>query len=94
MEFLLQDAILYITFVTTALCLLEVFFLANISRFVRQQTSSGRQRAFAFVDTCEEHIGNTPLFSIYYKYGMVRSVRRQESSGESDEVGPYTPMFR
>ncbi|MBC6975309.1 hypothetical protein H9I32_23955 [Bacillus sp. Xin] len=94
MEFLLQDAILYITFVTTALCLLEVFFLANISRFVRQQTSSGRQRAFAFVDTCEEHIGNTPLFSIFYKYGMVRSVRRQESSGESDEVGPYTPMFR
>ncbi|MCI0767907.1 hypothetical protein [Bacillus sp. TL12] len=94
MEFLLQDAILYITFVTTALCLLEVFFLANISRFVRQQTSSGRQRAFAFVDTCEEHIGNTPLFSIFYKYGMVRSVRRQESSGESDEIGPYTPMFR
>ncbi|EEL48632.1 hypothetical protein CN373_06075 [Bacillus cereus] len=94
MEFLLQDAILYITFVTTALCLLEVFFLANVSRFVRQQTSNGRQRAFALVDTCEEHIGNTPLFSIFYKYGMVRSVRRQESSGESDEVGPYTPMFR
>ncbi|WP_144561382.1 hypothetical protein [Bacillus mycoides] len=94
MEFLLQDAILYITFVTTALCLLEVFFLANVSRFVRQQTSNGRQRAFALVDTCEEHIGNTPLFSIFYKYGMVRSVRRQESSGESDEVGPYIPMFR
>ncbi|AIK37934.1 MULTISPECIES: hypothetical protein [Bacillus] len=94
MEFLLQDAILYITFVTTAFCLLEVYFLANVSRFVRQQTSSGRQRAFAFVDICEEHIGNTPLFSIFYKYGMVRSVRRQESSGESDEVGPYLPMFR
>ncbi|HEK9102685.1 hypothetical protein KFD70_03325 [Bacillus pfraonensis] len=94
MEFLLQDLGLYITFVTTALCLLEVFFLANISRFVRQQASSGRQRAFALVDTCEEHIGNTSLFSTFYKYGMIRSVRRQESSGESDEVGPYTPMFR
>ncbi|MDZ5606750.1 hypothetical protein U2I54_06460 [Bacillus pseudomycoides] len=94
MEFLLQDAILYISVVTTALCLLEVFFLANVSRFVRQQTSSGRQKAFALVDTCEERIGNTPLLSIFYKYGMIRSVRRQESSGESDEVGPYTPMFR
>ena len=57
MEFLLQDAILYISFVTTALCLLEVFFLANVSRFVRQQASSGRQRAFALVDTCEDSAG-------------------------------------
>ncbi|MEC3333089.1 hypothetical protein ACQGS6_00890 [Bacillus sp. GMs2/2] len=94
MEFLLQDAILYISFVTTALCLLEVFFLANVSRFVRQQASSGRQRAFALVDTCEDSVGNVPLFSIFYKYGMIRSVRRQESSEENDEVGPYTPMFR
>ena len=53
MEFLLQDAILYISFVTTALCLLEVFFLANVSRFVRQQASSGRQRAFKLVDRGE-----------------------------------------
>ncbi|KEK25269.1 hypothetical protein [Bacillus gaemokensis] len=94
MEFLLQDAILYISVVTTALCLLEVFFLTNVSRFVRQQTSSGRQKAFAIVDTCEESLGNISLFSIFYKYGMIRSVRRQESSGESDEVGPYKPMFR
>ncbi|MDH4423153.1 MULTISPECIES: hypothetical protein [Bacillus] len=94
MEFLFQDAILYISFVTTALCLLEVFFLTNVSRFVRQQASSSRQRAFKLVDTCEEGTGTVPLFSIFYKYGMIRSVRRQESSDESDEVGPYTPMFR
>lgn len=61
---------------------------------MRQQASSGRQRAFKLVDTCEEGTRNVPLFSIFYKYGMIRSVRRQESSGESDEVGPYTPMFR
>ncbi|MEH7457517.1 MULTISPECIES: hypothetical protein [unclassified Bacillus (in: firmicutes)] len=94
MEFLLQDAILYISVVTTALCLLEVFFLTSVSRFVRQQASCGRQKAFTLVDTCEESLGNIPLFSIFYKYGMARSVRRQESSGESDEVGPYIPMFR
>ncbi|MDM5157144.1 hypothetical protein QUF88_26015 [Bacillus sp. DX1.1] len=94
MEFLLQDAILYISVVTTALCLLEVFFHANVSRFVRQQTYGGRQKVFTLVDTCEEQVRNSPLFSIFYKYGMVRSVRRQESSGESDEVGPYMPMFR
>ncbi|WP_459501737.1 hypothetical protein [Bacillus sp. C1] len=94
MEFLLQDVALYISVVTTALCLLEVFFLANVSRFVRQQASSGRRTAFALVHTCEENPGNISLFSIFYKYGMVRSVRRQESSEESDEGGPYTPMFR
>lgn len=94
MEFLLQDAILYISVVTAALCLLEAFFHANVSRFVREQTASGRQKAFTVVDICEEQFGNLLLFSIFYKYGMIRSVRRQESSGESDEVGPYMPMFR
>ena len=34
-------------------------------RFVRQQASSGRQRAFALVDTCEDSAGNVPLFSIF-----------------------------
>ncbi|EMA6342370.1 hypothetical protein U3450_001253 [Bacillus cytotoxicus] len=94
MDFLLQDIALYISVVTTALCLLEVFLLTNISRFVRQQASSSRQRTFAFVDTCEESIDHFLFFSIFYKYGMVHSVRRQESSDESDEAGPYTPMFR
>ncbi len=52
MEFLLQDAILYIIVCndTALFCLLEVFFRTNVSRFVRQQASSGRQRAFALVD--------------------------------------------
>ncbi|WP_440602995.1 hypothetical protein [Bacillus sp. GB_SG_008] len=89
MEFLFQDAVLCISVVTTALCLLEVLFLTNVSRFVRQQTYRGRQKAFAVVETCEDHIGNSLLFSIFYKHGMAHSVRRQEASGESDDVGPY-----
>jgi hypothetical protein len=36
-----------------------------------QQASNGRQRAFALVDTCEDSAGNVPLFSIFYKYGIV-----------------------
>ncbi|MGF9965264.1 hypothetical protein [Bacillus rhizoplanae] len=94
MEFLLQDAMLYISVVTTALCLLEVLFLTNVSSFVRQQTYRGRQKAFAVVETSEEHVGNISFFSIFHKHGMARSVRRQEASGESEDVGPYIPMFR
>ncbi|MEH6890567.1 hypothetical protein V7024_12750 [Bacillus sp. JJ864] len=94
MEFLLQDAMLYISVVTTALCLLEVLFLTNVSRFVRQQTYRGRQKAFVCVETCDKHVGNISFFSVFYKHGMARSVRRQEASGESDDVGPYIPMFR
>lgn len=94
MEFLMQDAIFYMYVITTALCLLDVFLLANVSRFVSQKTCSGRQSAFAVIHTCKENDGNNRLVSIFYKYGMIRSIRRQQSSDESDEVGPYVPMFR
>ncbi|KEK21207.1 hypothetical protein [Bacillus manliponensis] len=94
MEFLVQDAIFYMYVITTALCLLDVFLYANVSRFVSQKTCSGRQRTFAVVHTCKENDGHRHLFSIFYKYGMIRSIRRQQASDESDETGPYVPMFR
>lgn len=94
MEFLAQDALFYMYIITTALCLLDVFLLSNVSRFVSQKTCSRRQTVFAVVHTCKEDVESKHLFSIFYKYGMIRSIRRQQSSGESDETGPYVPMFR
>lgn len=91
-EFFIPDDSMYIAFV-----LLTTFFLCMASQFAAAQTvhkhAALRQGSLYVAQQVNVCSRCSLVPSIYSKYKMTCSVRRQEAVGEQDDEGPYFPMF-
>jgi hypothetical protein len=92
MDLFMTDTLLYVSYalVTTFfLCASYSFFKAqSIHKNVRLQ-----QDDIYLIQNINPILTKILVFCIYSKYKLVQSVHRQESSGEQDDEGPYSPVY-
>lgn len=89
MTFLLSDIFLSVLVLSATICLIKIVVSAYIFQNSKEHMSYHRQKAFLVSkDYGKENTMYLPC-SMFYKYGMIRSICKKEARGESDEIGPY-----
>ena len=89
MSFLLPDLFLSAFVFSTTICFIKIIVSSCIFQYAKEQPIHHCQTAFLLPQGYGQENTMFMSFSIFYKYGMIRTICKKESRGESDEGGPY-----